>query len=172
MNQVGIVRQLTYDPKITNIYGFIDPSNDKGNGSTSQYDLSELMNVSTTIHADAPRISMQSVQQKHIVSIKDQDPPLIGSGVEKTVPYMISDEFAFKAKEDGKVESIDYKNEVAILKYKSGKTDLVDLSTYECCNSNGGLNKGFTLNTFNCWNILILNKDNQQRIIFKIKYEL
>ena len=81
---------------------------------------------------------MQSVQQKHIISIKDQDPLLIGSGVEKMAPYMISDEFAFKAKEDGKVESIDYKNEVAILKYKSGKTDLVDLSTYECCNSNGG----------------------------------
>ena len=114
---------------------------------------------------------MQSVQQKHIISIKDQDPLLIGSGVEKMAPYMISDEFAFKAKEDGKVESIDYKNEVAILKYKSGKTDLIDLSTYECCNSNGGLNKGFTLNTFNCWNILILNKDNQQRSFLIIKEE-
>ena len=138
MNQVGIVKQLTYDPKITNIYGFIDPSNDKGNGSTTQYDVSELMNPSTTIHADSPRISMQSVQQKHIVSVLGQTPPLIGSGLEKTAPYMISDEFAFKAKEAGIVESVDTKNKVAIIKYNSGKQDLIDLDVVETNNSNGG----------------------------------
>jgi len=137
-NQVGIVRQLTYDPKITNIYGFVDPSNKSGNGNTTQYDVSELLNPATTTHADSPRISMQSVQQKHIVSVLDQRPPIIGSGIEKTVPYMISDEFAFKAKEDGVVEKIDTKNKVAIIKYKSGKQDLIDLDIVECNNSNGG----------------------------------
>jgi len=81
---------------------------------------------------------MQSVQQKHIVSVLGQTPPLIGSGVEKTVPYMISDEFAFKAKEAGKVESIDLKNKVAIIKYNSGKQDLIDLDVVETNNSNGG----------------------------------
>lgn len=137
-NQVGIVRQLTYDPKITNIYGFIDPSNKNGNGSTTQYDASELLNPSTTVHADAPRMSMQSVQQKHIVSVLGQTPPLIGSGIEKTAAYMISDEFAFKAKESGIVESVDEKNKVAIIKYKSGKQDLIDLDIVETNNSNGG----------------------------------
>lgn len=139
-NQVGISKQLTYDPKISNIYGFID-CNKKGNGSTSQYDVSELLNVSTTTHADPPRISMQSVQQKHIISIKKQSKPLIGSGIEKTVPYMISDEFAFKAKEDGIIEKIDTINKVAILKYKSGKEDLIDLDVVETNNANGGLIK-------------------------------
>lgn len=81
---------------------------------------------------------MQSVQQKHIISIKDQDPLLIGSGVEKTAPYMISDEFAFKAKKDGKIESIDTKNQVAILRYNDGTQDLIDLADSECYNSNGG----------------------------------
>jgi len=81
---------------------------------------------------------MQSVQQKHIVSVLGQTPPLIGSGVEKTVPYMISDEFAFKAKEAGKIESIDLKNKVAIIKYNSGKQDLIDLDYVETNNSNGG----------------------------------
>jgi len=81
---------------------------------------------------------MQSVQQKHIVSVKEQSAPLIGSGIEKTVPYIISDEFAFKAKEDGVVQKIDYKNKVAILKYKSGKEDLIDLDVVETNNSNGG----------------------------------
>lgn len=83
-------------------------------------------------------ISMQSVQQKHIVSVVGQTKPLMGSGVEKTVPYMISDEFAFKAKEDGIIEKVDYKNKVAILKYKSGKQDLIDLDVVEANNSNGG----------------------------------
>lgn len=136
-NQVGISKQLTYDPKITNIYGFVDP-NKKGNGSTTQYDASELINVNTTTHADPPRISMQSIQQKHIVSIKDQTPPLMGSGIEKTAPYMISDEFAFKAKEDGIIEKIDNINKIAIIKYKSGKQDLIDLGVVETNNSNGG----------------------------------
>lgn len=128
---------MTYDPKICNIYGFID-ANKKGNGNTTMYDISELLNVSTTTHADAPRISMQSVQQKHIISIKDPDPLLIGSGIEKVVPYLVSDEFAFKAKEDGIVESIDYKNKLMILRYKSGKKDFVDLGVNEIYNSNGG----------------------------------
>jgi hypothetical protein len=51
---------------------------------------------------------------------------------------MISDEFVFKAKESGIIEKIDEKNKVAILKYKSGKQDLIDLDIVETNNSNGG----------------------------------
>jgi hypothetical protein len=42
-------------------------------------------------------------QQKHIVSTKKQSPLLVGSGIEKAIPYMISDTFAVKAKDFGKI---------------------------------------------------------------------
>jgi RNA polymerase Rpb2, domain 6 len=58
--------------------------------------------------------------------------------VEKTVAYMLSDDFVFRAKEDGRVESIDEANQIAIVSYKNGKKDVIDLSESMSKNSNGG----------------------------------
>ena len=46
---------------------------------------------------------------------------LIGSGMNKTLAYMISDDFCFKAKKAGKVEKIDNVNKVS--QYKRNKRD-------------------------------------------------
>ena len=46
----------------------------------------------------------------------------------KTLAYMISDDFCFKAKKAGKVEKIDNANKVAILQYNDGTKDAIDLS--------------------------------------------
>lgn len=81
---------------------------------------------------------MQTSQQKHVVSIADPDPFLVGSGVEKTIPYIISDEFTFKAKKDGVIESINSKDKVAIIKYNDGTKDCIDLDGTLVNNSNGG----------------------------------
>ena len=80
----------------------------------------------------------QSTQQKHIISTVEQDRPLVGSGVEKTIPYLISNDFAFKAKQNGVVEKIDNKNQLAILKYEDGTKDIVELGAKLSKNSNGG----------------------------------
>ena len=135
--KVGAVKQLTLNPKITSVYGFID-NEKKLNGNIDIYNSTELLNWATGKYADPPRSIMQTAQQRHLVSIKEQDPPLIGTGIEKTVPYMISDEFAFKAKKDGKVKEIDYKNNLAILQYKDGTQDIVDLEGSLANNANGG----------------------------------
>jgi len=81
----------------------------------------------------------QSTQQKHIIPVAVQNKPLFGSGVEKTLPYILSDDFVFKAKDKGIVEKVDTKNEMAILKYSDGKKDIIDLSESLAKNSNGGL---------------------------------
>lgn len=65
--------------------------------------------------------------------------PLFGNGVEKTLPYILSDDFVFKAKNDGVVEKIDKKNELVILKYNDGNKDIIDISENLAKNSNGGL---------------------------------
>jgi len=63
---------------------------------------------------------------------------LIGSGVNKTMAFMISDDFVFKAKEDGIVELMDLTNQLAILKYDNGTKNAIDLSEVFVKNSNSG----------------------------------
>lgn len=63
---------------------------------------------------------------------------LIGSGMNKTLAFMISDDFAFKAKKDGIIEKIDRINKLAILKYNDGTKDAIELSDKLDKNSNMG----------------------------------
>lgn len=63
---------------------------------------------------------------------------LFGSGMNKTLGFMISDDFCFKAKKDGKVSKIDLKNNIAILDYSDGSQDALDLSDKLDKNSNMG----------------------------------
>lgn len=137
-DKVGVVRQLTYDPAIINTRGFLDTDHTTKNDSTNIYGPAELLSSFTARHADPPRIGMQTTQQKHIIPTTKQSKPLFGSGVEKTVAYILNDDFVFRAKEDGVLESIDEENEIAIVKYKSGKKDVIDLSESLAKNSNGG----------------------------------
>ena len=84
---------------------------------------------------------MQTAQQRHILEVDDSDKPLFGSGVEKTIPYLLSDTYTFKAKKNGKVTKIDTSNNVALLEYEDGTKDIINLNSKINKNSNGGLNK-------------------------------
>ena len=81
---------------------------------------------------------MQSTQQKHLIPVNGLSKPLFGSGVDKSIAYMISDDFIFRAEHDGVLEKIDTEKEIAIVKYTNGKTDIIDLSEIVSKNSNGG----------------------------------
>src|SRR5699024_10777497 len=94
----------------------------------------------------SPRIGMSGTQSKHVVPTNINSRPLVGSGIDKNIAYQLSDTFAFKAKEDGTVESINNSLGVMILKYKSGEKDVVDISEKLSKNSNGGFYQTNTLN--------------------------
>lgn len=81
---------------------------------------------------------MQSQQAKHTVPTVQQSRPLFGSGIERTLPYMLSKDFVYTAEEDGKVTKIDEKAGLAFIEYKSGKTDAIDISNRVDKNGNGG----------------------------------
>lgn len=81
---------------------------------------------------------MQTQQAKHSIPTMKQSRPLYGSGIERTLPYTLSSDFVSTAEEDGIVEKIDEKLNLAIIKYKSGKTNVIDLSSRQSKNSNGG----------------------------------
>lgn len=137
-DKVGIVRTLSYSPAIVNTLGFLDEEADK-NGNTNIYTIAELLNNFTATNADPPRIGMQSTQQKHILSVEDSDKPLFGSGVEKTIPYMLSDVYTFKAKKNGTITKIDKENNLALITYEDGSKDVINLNNKVNKNSNGGL---------------------------------
>jgi hypothetical protein len=138
-SKVGVTRQLTYNTAILNNRGFLALNQDLKNMTAG--DLltpAELLSPFTSRHADPPRSGMQVTQGKHIIPTVQQDKPLFGSGVEKTLAHLLGSDFVFKAAEDGIVELIDEKNDLMIVKYKDGKYDTIDLSPLCSKNSAGG----------------------------------
>jgi hypothetical protein len=136
---VGVVRQLSYDPKIINNRGIIDIDDSVNDfDATNLLTAGELLSPYTSLHADPPRIGMETQQARHTVPTYKQSKSLYGSGVERTLPYMLSSDFVAVAKEDGTVESIDETNQMAIIKYKDGTTDVIDLAGTLSKNGNGG----------------------------------
>ena len=135
---VGIKRSLTVNPKITNVRGIM-PSVDINNlTAANRLSASELLSFGTATHSDPPRIAMEVSQSKHGVPVYHATKQLIGSGYDHTLAYLISDNFCFKAKQDGIIDSIDEKNKIVILKYDDGSYDAVDLQERLAKNSNSG----------------------------------
>lgn len=79
---------------------------------------------------------MASAQSRHVVPCKKYDKLLYGNGMDKVMAEIISDDFAFKAKGDGKVIEFDDKTGVMVLQYKDGEYDFVEL--YPKIEKNGG----------------------------------
>jgi hypothetical protein len=135
---VGVVRQLTFNPKIMNNRGFLASMSPETISAMGMLSPSEALSPFTSQHADPPRIGMQVTQSKHIIPITKQHRPLIGNGMEKALAHIVGSDFAFKAAADGVVEEIDEKNEIMVIRYKDGVKDVVDLSESVAKNSAGG----------------------------------
>ena len=152
-NKVGVVRQISYGSNISGTRGYLN--GDSGEiTQTSEYSALEMLNPFTSRHADVPRLGMTSTQSKHIIPTETNDLPLISSGVEKTIAYQISDTFAIKAKNDGKITKIDRRNGLLFVDYKDGSKDVFDIEPKMNKNSNGGFYAEQRLN-------ILLNKGDQ-----------
>jgi len=135
---VGIKRSLTVNPKINHVRGFIPTVDAESLDPTNRLSASEILSYTTATRADAPRAAMQVGQAKHGVPTYVSHKPLIGSGYDHTIPYMLSDAFCFKAKKAGMVESINKTEKIAILAYNDGTYDAIDLKENLAKNSNSG----------------------------------
>jgi hypothetical protein len=136
---VGVVRHLTYNPRILDARGTIAPMGDVGKLKGSEIlSIGEALTPFTNTHADPPRTGMAVTQSKHVVPIRQQNRPMVGNGVEKALAHVIGSDFAFKAVDSGVVKEIDTKLGVMVLQYKDGKTESVDLSDAIASNRGGG----------------------------------
>lgn len=136
---VGITRQATVDMNIDGKRGYvksIDSDTDKLS-STKTLSVTEALNPFGTTRDDPFRTAMTFIQTaKHAVRTKESDPLLVTNGSDEALPYMTSDIFAFKAKQDGKVIELDDK--YMIVEYKDGTKDYINLEETIEKNSDGG----------------------------------
>lgn len=135
----GISRQATMDMNVEGIRGYIKSID----SDTSQFNAAKTLCATEALTPfaissdDSQRVYMTFAQTaQHMVRTEYSDPLLVTNGSDEALPYMTTDKFAFKAKEDGTIISVD--QDKAIIEYKSGKYDYVNLTNTVQKNSNAG----------------------------------
>ena len=145
---VGINRQATVDANIQGNRGLVKSiDNDTSKLSAAKtLTITEALTPLGSTHDDPPRTLMTYVQtSKHMVRCVTNDPMLITNGADEAMPYLTSDIFAFKAKQNGSVVEINDK--YMIIEYKDGSHEYVDLSEQIKKNSDGGYSVPIKLTT-------------------------
>ena len=145
---VGISRQATINMDLEGTKGYMynrEDSLDEVNDANT-LSITEALTPMGTTHDDPFRTAMTFIQTaKHGIRTEKSDPLLVSNGADQALPYLTSDMFSFKAKEDGKVTKI--KDDYMEVKYKSGETDVVDLRSHVEKNSDGGFFINIKLDT-------------------------
>lgn len=134
---VGVSRQLAVNPSIKSPRGYIE-SGDKGKEYSEEQTMtfSEILNPFVTTHDDAPRIAMGFQQSGHMIPGNKNDPALITYGMDRALPYYLSDDFVAKAKDDGTI--VDIKDDFMFIEYNNGKREVINIGTEIEANGGGG----------------------------------
>ena len=102
-SDVGFNTYLTANPKITSVYGVIDPGYDPvKDGFTSMVSTPFLLSPGASTDS-ASRANMISIQQMHTVFCDGYHPPSVRTGYESIVAQRTGGMFSQQAKMDGKV---------------------------------------------------------------------
>ena len=134
---VGMIRQLTVDPKIESVRGYTTTQGPDADYNDLQLaSFSELLTPGTVSRDDAIRNAIATAQTSHIVSTADSSPVLISNGVDEIVTGSLSDEFSVVAEEDGQV--IDMNDRFMIIQYKSGKKRAIEIGDRYHSNPSSG----------------------------------
>lgn len=137
---VGITRQMTIDANVTGPRGYIynDPDSNSGElNGVKALCMTEAVTPFGTTRDDPMRVAMNFIQtSKHSMRTTKSSPLLITNGADEALPYLVSDTFAFKAKDNGKV--LEITDDFMVVEYTDGKKDFVDLSDIVQKNSSSG----------------------------------
>lgn len=137
---VGVVRQLTLEPKITNARGYIQVMNDKLDElkDVNIFSPAELISPLGATRDDSSRTAMAVKQSKHIIPVKKSSPVLVSNGMERTIHHHVGKDFAVTAKYDGVVKEVDEKSGMVILEYVTGTREAFDITPRVVKNGAGG----------------------------------
>ena len=142
---VGINRQATVDANIETGRGLvktIDGNTDKLSVAKT-LTITEAMTPLGSTHDDPQRTLMTYLQtSKHMVRCLNSDPLLVTNGADEALPYLSSNIFSYKAKQDGTVielvENGEYKENYMVVQYKDGSSEYIELKETIRKNSDGG----------------------------------
>ena len=153
---VGINRQATIDANIEGNRGFVKSiDNNADNLSVAKtLTITEAIVPLGSTHDDPQRTMMTYMQSsKHMIRCDTNDPLLVTNGSDEALPYLTSDIFAFKAKQDGKVVDIVHngisygRGDYMVVEYKDGSHDYISLEEEIKKNSDGGYSIPLQLST-------------------------
>ena len=135
---VGINRQATINMAIDSTKGYIK-SGDELNKMTdaSTLSITEALVPFGTTRDDPFRSAMTFIQtSKHGMRTKVQDPLLVTNGADQALPFLTTNTYAHKAKENSIVEVVT--DDYMILFSESGAREFIDLRENVEKNSDGG----------------------------------
>lgn len=134
----GISRQTTMDMNIEGERGYLKTTDNPDNMNiTKTFSITEALTPFGTTHDDPFRSAMTFIQtSKHGMRVKTSMPSLITNGADEALPYISSDTFAFKAKQNGVIK--EKTDDYLVIEYKDGTNDFVDLRELVKKNSDGG----------------------------------
>lgn len=136
---VGVSRQLTLDPNIVSVRGYIGDHDEdaiRDMKGANLFSPAELLSPPGAMHDDSQRTAMAYKQTKYMVLTEGSSPVLMGNKVEAALPYYLSRDYTVVAQEDGKVVAIE--NDQVIIQYKNGRYDSFSLVPKQQKNSAGG----------------------------------
>lgn len=148
-SNIGINRQATIDMNITGKRGYIKAEKEpiKELSLTKSFCMTEALTPFGSTRDDPFRTAMTFIQtSKHLMRTYNNTPSLITSGADEALPYLISNIFAFKAKENGEVLEL-VPDDYMIISYNDGTSDYVDLSERVEKNSSSGFYVTLKLDT-------------------------
>ena len=142
---VGINRQTTIDMDVDTKRGYIKNSGVDDASITKSFSMTEAVTPFGTTRDDPFRSAMTFIQtSKHGMRTAKSMPLLITNGADEAMPYISSDTFAYKAKENGKVAEITDKYMVVTydkpvtIDGKPYLSEAIDLREVVKKNSDGG----------------------------------
>lgn len=123
-SDTGVNVYMPANPTFTSLRGLTRPYNPNKDGLTSLVSTSALIAPSGT-KDDMRRLGFSSIQNKHFVDCDGYTQPMIRTGYEEVIPQRTSDLFAYAAKDDGKVISV---NDTGIIvEYRDGTQKGIEL---------------------------------------------
>jgi DNA-directed RNA polymerase beta subunit len=120
---IGINQTLTNGAMIDDRFGNISKK-PFSNDTNSFANLSPIESLSPFFeYDDTTRRVMGNQQTGQFVQLEKPDVPMVQTGFESYVPSLVSDRFVKKAKQDGKVLSVN--DETVKIRYKDGSTETI-----------------------------------------------
>jgi hypothetical protein len=146
---VGVIKELTVNPKILNTRGYIDSNDDKevikDMSAAQTQTVEELITPDTTLMDHPNRIGFNSGQWKHTIGVQENCIPFVCTGFEKTISSFIGDTFVKKASKKGVVTDINEKTKQVVVTYEDKTAEIFEYGKNLVRNSSFFLSTDLTL---------------------------